>query len=557
MKIFIEGYAYKKSVIEECFGDLRYSSLLHDKHYMNYVGYYFNKEDKTLTYTLPKVLVQDGKLFGALNFTMDTGLAEPILLSEDKNTEDAKELLRKFLPYFQSSLFRYKKDLEFQTDIVSESSIQDILISKGNNEFSILEIIHKIALFSKKNKNIKHYVLEYQSSNKKKKINWTKTVSKKLPDLIVNNAPIYNTSLNKQNVENPELELLKIYVGILKYISSFYYHDLVSNIPTLDVKESQIEGKADFFLNRIRKIRKIIFNDLFREMSFLCEMFLQVVARGNSGRALLDIVLVKNYNLVFERMVDHLFIHTTSSYSEIGSLKNNRDGKIIDHIFGYDGLIGSQSIFYIGDSKYYKEDSKINDTSIYKQFTYAKNIIQFNINYLNEKSSLYLDEYWYRDDLTEGYNPTPNFFIRGNFNGKEDFKCLSLVRTGEPELQYHFGDRFFDRDSLRILNYSCSFLNILAMYALRSKSKARSVGQQISAQIRLDFITYLNDGCDFKFYYVHLDRENIKSLVNNNFKLLNGKCISMDNLFIIAVHINDGSLTDFINVHHFKQYIFK
>ena len=56
------------------------------------------------------------------------------------------------------------------------------------------------------------------------------------------------------------------------------------------------------------------------------------------------------------------------------------DGKRIDHIYKDDSLVPEGKIFFIGDSKYYSDDSEVVGESIHKQFTYAKNIIQYSLN---------------------------------------------------------------------------------------------------------------------------------------------------------------------------------
>ena len=119
-----------------------------------------------------------------------------------------------------------------------------------------------------------------------------------------------------------------------------------------------------------------------------------------------------------------------------------KDGKLVDHLYTYPGLIEAdeeQRTYYIGDSKYYKLGAKLGDTSIYKQYTYARNIVQYNID-------LWLDETQpnpevrLRDDLTEGYNIIPNFFISAamkpgdySYNHSE----IELTQTGNknPEIK--------------------------------------------------------------------------------------------------------------------------
>ena len=92
--------------------------------------------------------------------------------------------------------------------------------------------------------------------------------------------------------------------------------------------------------------------------------------------------------------------------------------KSFDHIYRDKSLVDQGDIYFIGDSKYYKEGNSIGENSRYKQFTYAKNVIQYHIDLFNK--GLKDDALRYRDEFTESYNPTPNFFIRGVVDA-EDF----------------------------------------------------------------------------------------------------------------------------------------
>ncbi len=73
--------------------------------------------------------------------------------------------------------------------------------------------------------------------------------------------------------------------------------------------------------------------------------------------------------------------------------------------------------YYIGDSKYYKQKNRIGRESVAKQFTYARNVIQWNLNLFfgedAEKSDRRETDFCLRDEVTEGYNVIPNFFISG------------------------------------------------------------------------------------------------------------------------------------------------
>ena len=159
-----------------------------------------------------------------------------------------------------------------------------------------------------------------------------------------------------------------------------------------------------------------------------------------------EFISVNNYNLVFEDMIDKLFSDPiiekkTSDGITLKHLKYNDDGKIIDHIFDYQSLLDTSDIFYIGDSKYYKSDNTAGKASKYKQFTYARNVIQYNIDLLNETGSYYTENLRYRDELTEGYNITPNFFIYGYINDYKNFDDNELIEKGEIVKSFHFKER--------------------------------------------------------------------------------------------------------------------
>ena len=98
------------------------------------------------------------------------------------------------------------------------------------------------------------------------------------------------------------------------------------------------------------------------------------------------------------------------------------------------------STYTKGDSKYYKDDDDIVGKSIHKQFTYAKNIIQYSLNiFQKEERRRSIDEQKvinglrYRDELTEGYNITPNFFIRGAI--KEEYVKEGKLNITDSDLE--------------------------------------------------------------------------------------------------------------------------
>ena len=172
--------------------------------------------------------------------------------------------------------------------------------------------------------------------------------------------------------------------------------------------------------------------------------------------------------MVFEDMIDTLISDDTKDKND--KLKDQPDGKIVDHIYHYSSLVREDDIYYIGDSKYYKEGHDPGENSIYKQFTYAKNVIQMNMDVTTPNEKIGRGNYY--DDETEGYNISPNFFIRGMVNPQhlnyiEPELEQQKKKDGKPavEKRCHHKNRLFDRDTLFVLKYSINFLFVLSAYA--------------------------------------------------------------------------------------------
>lgn len=89
---------------------------------------------------------------------------------------------------------------------------------------------------------------------------------------------------------------------------------------------------------------------------------------------------------MFEAIIDELI----GDKDVPKGLQEQEDGKLVDHFYTYKGLISNREeendVYYIGDSKYYKIGSDPKGEAVYKQYTYARNVIQWNLNlFLDEK----------------------------------------------------------------------------------------------------------------------------------------------------------------------------
>ena len=170
-------------------------------------------------------------------------------------------------------------------------------------------------------------------------------------------------------------------------------------------------------------------------------------------------------------MIDHLLSEKDKRVDKM-KLKEQTDGKRVDHIYAWDGLMHKEDeIFYIGDSKYYKQKNDPREYSVYKQYTYARNVIQANLDLFNQKDANGNKKYKpgddyliYRDDDTEGYNITPNFFIRAHVPEDRDYDGDDLRPDGKMKRIVHFENRLFDRDTLLLQNYDINFLYVLSVY---------------------------------------------------------------------------------------------
>ena len=265
-----------------------------------------------------------------------------------------------------------------------------------------------------------------------------------------------------------------------------------------------------------------------------------------------DFISVNNYNLVFEDMIDKLFSdpiidEKTADGITLKKLKYNEDGKIIDHIFDYQSLLDTSDIFYIGDSKYYKSDNIAGKVSKYKQFTYAKNVIQYNIDLLNT-GKYYTENLRYRDELTEGYNITPNFFIYGYINNYKNFDKTELEPKGDIVKSFHFKDRLFDRDTLFVHQYKINFLYVLKSYTQVSNRVIEKFRKETKIMFRNNFIDFLSDKDKSEFELYEYKCNDIKDFVEKNFRLVNGKCFKTnDNKLILAKYCEDKTIENLID----------
>ena len=413
MRILIEGQSYLVKDLKTIFNDQSFYTQKGDSAIINSVGYYYSMDKKEVVYMLPKVFMSPEELksneseneikclWEKKNTVFKHGDNIPITIKElfylDKlegsiKHESKYAWIRHITISFYNSLIEFKRR-NWKTTILNTGITNELNTNIGDEEYTYLDLVLSFTNFYKKNKSVILFRHIEQISNQVKKPKWEKTIRKSLPIIDKNGVPIYLDIRNKKSIINTEEELIIYFFSILNQFKS----ENNLNI-SIDKTYNLIKGESfrNLQINGLSKLRKIkykYFSDTMKRMYKLCELYFDSTDSGSIKKRNQEFLSFKKYNIVFEDMVDKLFTDEKKleTFDEkineegisIKKLKNNDDGKIIDHLFVFNGLIDSSNIFYIGDSKYYKPGNVADKLSIYKQYTYAKNIIQYNINLFN------------------------------------------------------------------------------------------------------------------------------------------------------------------------------
>lgn len=545
MRILFEGEQYDITLLMSLFDDSKFYSFQTNTGIINSVGYYHSFSKNSLVYMLPKVFVNNGIITRGVS-PQELSLIE---IKFSFNHDDEFGWARKLSLLFYKSLIEFRKRNE-ENSLINNDQNFELNTNLGVKEYSYLDLVLSFINFYRKNKNIILFYKKDYSASHFKKPKWEKTIRKSTPLINSKNVPIYFSVNNRVNQIDDDEQLLYCFYSILNYFKK--QHDVALSI---DKSYGYCEG-SEFDrlkvngLKILKKIKHKYFSDVLKRMYNLCYLYFTHAQTASIKKRNENFISVKNYNIIFEDMVDKLLTEIQPSIFDLNELslnklKNNSDGKIIDHIFPYPSLIDENKIFYIGDSKYYKPDNKAGNLSIYKQFTYAKNIVQHNIDIFNTTGNFYSSGFRYRDELTEGYSITPNFFLFGYISDLSDFDNPLITKYDVPKKSYHFKGRLFDRDTFFILQYQINFLFVINAYTSSNSSLINQFRLTTKNIFRQNFIEFLNsaDECGFEIYEKQFEPGKLSVFFEDNFRKLNGKCISIDSdKLLIAKHIEDNQL---------------
>ena len=507
MKLLIEGFHYKPEAVQSLgslMGDMTWSD---GKKSGNFVGYYYSTQIGDCVFFLPKVVLdENGKLFG--RYDPDKVVDVERILDDKDNGEADHRFLYSFTVWLYRGLKEFVR-LNPDSGIVKTRDISAVAMQGDKVSNTYLDIMLSLQKFQEENPDYFTFIVKNMHSGMNK-VNWTKTISKETA-IIQNGHPIYLNPINKKRQINFDEELLIVFYSILDYMKRKFGFDVKVDYNYELLTEQEFENWMDYYGEvRMKQIRYKYFSDKDLQLWNLCNSFFEKVTSIHSSKQYSDYLIVDNYHIVFEAMVDELL---SDKGWDVDDLKAQEDGKRVDHIYSYQGLINKDKIFYIGDSKYYAIGSEPQEYSEYKQYTYARNVIQHNLNLFLEdekdangkRKNLGKTYLIYRDEDTDGYSITPNFFISARIDDnpdERDYQNDKLTARKEIKKIRHFENRLFDRDTLLLQHYDINFLYVLSLYAQSNDGLKSEFKEKTKDKFRKNILNYLKD--DYRFFSLQL-----------------------------------------------------
>lgn len=528
MYILFEEHQYESRLVENVLKDIYVLQNVDKRVSVQYVGYFYNPHLRDCVFILPKVLLKDDKelkaevLAGVLTETGEKVKPEDVLTPKDQERYLNKEY-RKFIYEFSVWVYR-ALNVFYKANPTSKAILYKHLPQTGRGKRhranTYLDIVLSLIAFNQENREFVLFTIKnlHRGNNK---INWTRTISHS-QGFVQGKDAIYLNPVNKKRVANYEEELFVIFFSILNYLNQEYGFNTPINIQYELILGKQFKqylhgmGKT-----RLMQIKYKYFSDKALQLWDLCYAFFDNAYRIATNTHAQEYILAKSFNIIFEAMIDEL-IGTPHNMIPKG-LADQRDGKQVDHMYTDLALTSTDAqstreVYYIGDSKYYKSGHSLTSESIYKQYTYARNVVQWNINLFldnaydeedkkkrDEDRERFNDIHLQDASKTEGYDVIPNFFISAfvyddhRYNDSQNNIKKHTNGKGEhcTKVSYQFPDRLFDRDTLFLSQYDVNFLYVLYLYA-RDKS---------------------NEKAQWKRHVRNVFREEIREVIQRDYKI--------------------------------------
>ena len=517
MKILIEEQYYPAELARNLCGDFGEPNKDGNLK-VSRVGYFFNHKVSDCVICLPKVVMfkEQGihKAFGKYEpqeivnaFSSDTEDEK----NECKLEERAQSFIKDFALWSYRTISTYAR-LNPESEIVYRSSSAK---SEDSTQGTLLDVTLMLIKFYHENKEYFMYIIKNIHIGYDR-VDWRKTISRKTP-IMQDGTPIYMEVINRRKQINFDEELMIIFYSILNYVAKHLGFDLRFECNYDLITGAEFESyMEEVGLIRLRAIKYKYFSDKDLQMWNLCYAFFEKTSRINSSEHSEDYLFVTDFDKVFESMMNAL-ISDTDVHKR---LIDQKDGKIVDHIFMHESPIDGSKVYYIGDSKYYKTEDDIRGTALYKQHTYAKNAIQFHIDKINKGDDM---EVKYRDEVTEGYSFTPNFFIGAYIPDDLSYEKTNISHRNlkrKDSLLCHFPNRLFDRDTLWLNHYDVNLLYIMGIYARDDSSEQHTFKTSFRNKVQNNFKEMLTH--TYEFFWV-IPTGSVEEFVEKYFYKLNGR----------------------------------
>lgn len=505
MRILIEEYQYNVADVKDILQGIDALENVEGRVSIHYVGYYYNTLLKDCVFILPKVLLKD---VNGQELVFGKYKPEDVVCPDKDREMEAqeKDFLYKFAVWIYRAIVVFKNDKRNDTGIVYHQKIAQVGTGTRRLSNTYLDILLSLIQFNRDNQSFFFFIVKNQHIGLNK-INWTRTIAS-TNAIVQNGQPIYLNPVNKKRRINFDEELLIIFFSILNYIGDTYGFpkEICCQYQLITGKrfETYLNG---FGKTRLHQIKYNYFSDKALQLWNLCYAFFEQSKQVYVSTDRREYLLVKNFYIVFEAIIDEL---VGDNPLPDGMDKRQDDGKIVDHLFTAASLIESEhrhsdadtrQTYYIGDSKYYKMGHELGRESVYKQYTYARNVIQWNLDIFNGfNDSVKTSHVRLRDEQTEGYEIIPNFFISAKLDEQFRYDNDGIEKTDRKKNKHknvQFMNRLFDRDTMLLFHYDVNFLYVLSLYARDNASQKAAWKNKIRNRFRREIQEWLQKDYDF------------------------------------------------------------
>lgn len=554
MYIIFEEHQYAAEDVKVALHGISELQDIDHKVSVGYVGYYYEPAIPDCVFILPKVLLNDkDQLVIGPNTTIDP---KEIITPEGQQKHLTQEY-RKFL--YEFAVWIYRTIAVYHQHKPDSQAIYYRRLPRSGKGMrhqanTYLDIILSLIQFNQENQDFFLYTVKNIHSGHNK-INWTRTISHS-ETFLQNGTPIYLDPVNRKRQINFDEELFVIFFSILDYVNREYGFRAPINMQYELLTPSQFETyRKGYGKTRLKEIRYKYFSDKAVLLWELCYAFFDntyLLAVNTDNK---EYLLAKKYNIIFEAIIDELI--GTSHDAIPPGLADQDDGKKVDHMYTDLALTLHQNreVYYIGDSKYYKMSTALGKPSVSKQYTYARNVIQWNIDLWkdnkegrrmkSETDKRFKDIRLRPDSPNEGYDIIPNFFLSAFVDDQPTYdrgtdaegNDLNVQPREETYISTQFDNRLFDRDTLLLMYYDINFLFVVRMYA-RDKESEKA---QWKSHVRTIFRKKIQEVLASKFqFYAFAPKPSTyaKGYMDKNLKKLIGKVFSPfanEEVFVLAL----------------------